>query len=170
MRTAYIGKASSSPGNCPTLATGADVVSYWRLFYHLVWSTHCREPLIDRKFVQLLTRSIHATCITEGAQVHALSFMPDHVHLAVSIPPRISIAGFMKQIKGSSSHLLNARGSQSANDQFKWQQGYGVISFDERSLERIAAYVNNQVAHHVNDDLWAAFELEEWNSAATSRD
>jgi REP element-mobilizing transposase RayT len=133
-------------------------VSYWRLYYHIVWGTKRREPLIDDVRVAVIQRSMRAACHEAGAVVHAIGPMPEHVHLAVSIPPRLAIAAFVKQLKGGASHLLNHTAT-SPDETFAWQPEYGVISFGERSLPRIVAYVENQVAHHAADNLWPSFEL-----------
>jgi hypothetical protein len=87
--------------------------------------------------------------------------MPEHVHVAVSIPPRISIAEMVQKLKGSSSHLLNHGALRREFDTFAWQSEYGAISFGERSLDRITAYVKHQAEHHAADTLWPSFELTE---------
>jgi putative transposase len=135
-------------------------VSYWRLYYHVVWGTREREGLIDDDRAEVIQRSMRAACHDAGTIVHAIGTMPDHVHLAVSIPPRVAIADFVKQLKGSASHLLNHAAGR-PDETFAWQREYGVLSFGERSLPQIVAYVENQVAHHAADDLWPSFELTE---------
>src|SRR5688500_18442680 len=87
--------------------------------------------------------------------------MEDHVHVAVSIPPRTAISAFIKQLKGESSHLLNHAAGQDGQDWFHWQPQYGVLSFGERSLPKVIDYVQNQRAHHAADRLWPLFEIAE---------
>jgi putative transposase len=129
------------------------------LFYHLVWATRNREPLIDDERVAVLQRSFRAIAHEHGAMIHAIGIMPEHVHIAVSIPPRIAVSTFVKELKGESSHLLNRAVEQPEGDWFAWQAEYGVISFGERSLPDVVAYVENQEAHHATDELRPTFEL-----------
>jgi putative transposase len=90
----------------------------------------------------------------DGIMVHAVGGIEDHVHLAVSIPPAMSIAAAIGRVKGRSSHALNPLSDQS----FGWQAEYGVVSFAERDLPGVVAYVENQVRHHQSVSLWPALE------------
>src|SRR3954447_4760558 len=135
------------------------MMPFWRLFYHLVWGTKNREPLIDDEREATIRRSLRTTCDKHHAIVHAIGVMPDHVHLAVSTPPIIAIADCMRVLKGSSSHLLNHAGlSPMSSQSFEWQAEYGVVSFGEASLERIVAYVENQRQHHTDHTFISLFE------------
>ena len=124
----------------------------------MVWATKNREPLLSGERVTLAERAIRAACREQGTVVYAIGIMPDHVHLAVSILPRIAVADLVRLDKGGSSHLLNHDPNQNGGDPFAWQAEYGAISFGKRSLEQIVAYVDNQAAHHAADDLWPTFE------------
>jgi putative transposase len=142
---------------------------YWRLYYHLVWGTKNRHPTIDVAREDIVRRSIRATWEEHGALVHGIGVMPDHVHLAVSIPPRIAVAEFVQWLKGSSSHLINRIETMSAEITFAWQAEYGAVSFGERSLEDVVAYVENQHAHHADQSLRPTFEILEHPYDPTNR-
>lgn len=136
-------------------------MSLWRLFYHLVWTTRDRLPTIDDGREEIIRRSIRATCKEHGALIHGIGVMPDHVHLAASIPPRIAIADFVRQLKGSSSHLVNHVEHGRHPGAFAWQHEYAILSFGERSLPDVIAYVENQRSHHADQTLLPAFEETE---------
>ena len=93
-------------------------MSYWRLFYHMIWSTLRREPLIDERCRAMLERSFRTTFEAADAIPHAIFMMPDHVHLAISLPPRISIADFAHDLKGASSRLVNASREAASFERF----------------------------------------------------
>jgi|SRR6476661_6504170 len=131
-------------------------MTYWRLYYHLVWATKHREPLIDHEIEMLVQRSFRATCHDLRVVVHAIGAMPDHVHLAVSIPPNIAISDAARRLKGSASHLINATGERGFT--FGWQPEFGVLSFGERHLPDVVGYVDNQPARHAAGRLWATME------------
>ena len=78
-----------------------------------------------------------------GVTVFALNGMPDHVHLIVSIPPKLSISQVVKRLKGASSHDLNQ-----VSIGFAWQRGYSVLTLGERQRPIAEAYVRNQKKHH----------------------
>jgi hypothetical protein len=89
--------------------------------------------------------------------------MPDHIHLAISVPPKIAISEFVRLIKGNSSHFVNHSLKESVQGSFAWQSEYGVITFGGRSLKSVVAYVENQAQHHANDDLWPIFEVGDFD-------
>jgi REP element-mobilizing transposase RayT len=87
-------------------------VTYWRLYYHLVWATRQREPSIDDLRAETIKRSIRLLAQESHALTHAIGVMPDHVHVAISVPPKIAIADFVHQVKGASSRLINIAHSE----------------------------------------------------------
>jgi len=134
---------------------------FWRIFFHLVWATKQREPMIDEIREQIIQRSIRATCDEQHVTIYGLGMMPDHLHLAVAVPPRIAVADLVKALKGSSSHLVNHEQSvkmHAFHERFYWQEEYGVLSFGERSLNEVVAYVQNQREHHARKAILPMFE------------
>ena len=67
-------------------------MSYWRTFYHLVWATKNREAWITSERMAMLQQAFRVVARDQGAYTHAVGGMPDHVHVAVSIPPTISVS------------------------------------------------------------------------------
>jgi putative transposase len=136
-------------------------VPFWQHYCHLVWGTKLREPMIDEEIVDVIRGSAQAICNEHRAKLHALGIMPDHIHLAVSIPPSLAISDFVRFVKGKSSFELNKENRIDRLARFGWQAEYGIISFGERSLTSVVAYVNNQAAHHAEHTLWPTFEILE---------
>jgi putative transposase len=126
-------------------------MAMWRLYYHLVWATKERQPLISSQKETELYHYIIGKADTLNCIVHAIGGTENHIHLIVSIPPTQSIAEFVKNIKGSSSHYLNQIRQNS--NRFGWQEGYGVFSLGQRQLEQAVAYVINQKEHHLQNTV-----------------
>ncbi len=123
-------------------------MSLWQLYYHIVWATKERQPLIiphkePDLYDYMIGKSDALRCI-----VHAIGGMEDHIHLVVSIPPTMAIAEFVKNIKGSSSYYFN-HSLTSTSNKFAWQEGYGVFSLGSKQLEQAVNYVKNQKNHHL---------------------
>jgi Transposase IS200 like len=97
---------SNSLVNCDNLIVIFNM-PLWRLFYHLVWATQERQPLISTAHEQILYPYIKGKADFLECQLHAIGGIEDHIHLIVSIPPKLSIANFAKRIKGSSARYLN---------------------------------------------------------------
>jgi len=81
--------------------------------------------------------------------------MPDHIHLIVSIPPKISIAEFVKHLKGGSSRYLN---QSIGHKDFGWQREYGVFTLGGKQLEGAIDYVKNQKHHHAESTIVQSLE------------
>ncbi|MEG4815967.1 IS200/IS605 family transposase [Microcoleus sp. K5-D4] len=122
-------------------------MAMWRLYYHLVWATKERQPLISPAKETELYSYIIGKADTLNCILHAIGGTENHIHLIVSIPPTQSIAEFVKNIKGSSSRYLNQT-LQNSN-KFSWQEGYGVFSLGQKQLDSAVAYVINQKEHHL---------------------
>jgi putative transposase len=129
---------------------------YWRLFYHVAWGTKNRWPLIESAWESDLYGYMWGKATALECIPHAINGMSDHTHVVISIPPKLSIATLIGQLKGASSHHVNHEFV--TNQSFAWQAEYGVLSFSEKSLSTIVEYVNNQKKHHAENTLIAAME------------
>jgi putative transposase len=129
---------------------------YSRLFYHLVWATKERLPLINANNREPIYASIHAKAGQLKGIVHALSGTADHVHLVVTVPPNLPLALFIGQVKGNSSHLASRLGT--TDGAFAWQSEYGVVSVSEAHLSIVVRYVQRQEHHHAEKTLNATLE------------
>jgi putative transposase len=91
---------------------GDALVTYWRLYYHFIWGTRLREPVIDERRIETIERAIRLVSNEVHAIPHAIGMMRDHVHVAISVPPKISISAFAQRLKGDSSRLVNLSESE----------------------------------------------------------
>jgi putative transposase len=118
---------------------------YWRLFYHIIWGTKNRLALIEPAWESDLYGYLWGKATALECIPHAIGGMPDHVHVVISIPPKVAVANIIGQLKGASSHHIN---ENYAEGSFAWQAEYGVVSFSEKALPTIVEYVKNQKKHH----------------------
>ena len=126
---------------------------YWRLFYHFVWTTKNREPLLVSDVEPHVYRCLRADAKEMYAPLCVVGGIEDHVHVLAAFRPAMSPAGFVQQLKGSSSHLV----THVLKRPFEWQEGYGVFSVSESNVERVIEYIRNQKQHHAKNTL-----IEEW--------
>jgi putative transposase len=133
-------------------------MTWWRLFYHLVWTTKHREPVIDERIDAIVRRTIYGIADDRNAKVWAIGMMPDHVHAAISVPPKYALSDVLNALKGTSSHLLGHELRNDVNPWPGWQREYGVTSFSERSLQTVIDYVNHQPQRHASNRLIEDYE------------
>ncbi|GAB5051373.1 hypothetical protein PESHB4_00040 [Pediococcus ethanolidurans] len=89
--------------------------------------------------------------------------MPDHVHLLVSIPPKLSVSSFMGYLKGKSALMMF---DQHANLKYKfgnrhfWSEGYYVstVGLNESTIKK---YIQNQEKHDRAVDKLSVKEYED---------
>ena len=124
-------------------------MAYCQLFYHAVWATKDRQPLITAEIEAKVHNFIRTKALGLGAKVFAVNGMPDHVHLVATIPPTIAVSKFIGQVKGASSAKL---------DRLTWQDKYGVFSFDKKRLPEVVRYVEQQKRHHAKKTTIRALE------------
>ena len=89
--------------------------------------------------------------------------MADHVHLLVSIPPKISVSSFMGYLKGKSALMMFDR---HANLKYKfgnrhfWAEGYYVstVGFNEATVKK---YIQEQERKDIMQDKLSVMEYED---------
>lgn len=121
-------------------------MSFWRLYYHLVWSTKNREPFIQPEVENRLYAYLVSKAAELDVYVYAINGWNDHLHLVTSIPPKHAVADVVKTLKGASAHDLNH--VDKLDIHFAWQRGYGALTVGETQKPKAIVYVENQKAHH----------------------
>ena len=85
-------------------ATSSHCVYYHR--YHIVWSTKYRYKILSGD-VRLRARDIcRQVCVENGVEILHGVLSRDHVHMFVSVPPKVAIADLVRKMKGRSSYKL----------------------------------------------------------------
>lgn len=131
-------------------------MTYWRLHYHLIWSTFERQPLLTGEREKVFYGVLYNKAEELGIKIHAAGNVDDHAHIVCSIPPRLAVAEAVRQLKGASSFAIN--NLQDGSENFQWQAGYGALSVSEKNLEQVMAYAANQKEHHINEKLVLVYE------------
>jgi putative transposase len=125
--------------------------TYTEIYYHFIWTTKNREAMITADMEAVLYTSIKAICRDLKVTIHALNGLPDHVHLACTLPTIVAPAPLMNKVKGISAHLVNHL--PEGRHSFAWQPGYGALTFARRDLKTIVSYIQNQQQHHQGGKL-----------------
>ncbi len=122
----------------------------WNCKYHIVFAPkHRRKVFFGQKRLEIgaILRSL---CEWKEVEIIEAEVCPDHVHMLVSIPPKLSVSGFMGYMKGKSSILIYQK---YANMKFKyrnrefWCRGYYVDTVG-KNKKAIAEYIANQLGFY----------------------
>ena len=121
-------------------------MSYTSLFYHVVFSTKERRPLLvddlllrSCKYMTTIAKDLDGRVLLAGG-------MPDHVHLAATIPPTITVAQFVGKVKSLASGWIHRTFPQLRS--FAWQEGYAAFSVSPSVLPKLKRYIADQAEHH----------------------
>ena len=131
-------------------------MSFWRNYYHLVWATKNRKPLIEAAFEKRLYAYMVKKAAELGAFVYIINGTENHIHIILSIPPKTSVADLVKLIKGASSHYINH--VICPTEKFTWQRGYGCLTIGEKQRPIAENYVAKQKEHHAEEKTNAWLE------------
>ena len=137
---------------------------YSEINLHLTW--HCKEsaPMLTAQIEPVAHRLIKQRIIrTPEVILQAIGGTDTHIHVAITIPPTLTVSEFVGQIKGGSSHDVNEQ-FELGGKVLQWQIGYGVVSFGTKDLPWVKQYIHNQREHH-----GAQRVLTGWNESRRSR-
>ena len=90
---------------------------------------------------------IRSLCRYKKVEIVAGPVCVDHVHLCVSIPPKISISDFVGYLKGKSALMIYDKHPEMGNkwDRSFWARRYYVVTVGNITEESVKEYIRKQV-------------------------
>ncbi len=119
----------------------------WRCQYHVVFAPKYRRMAIYGEIRADIGVILRKLCEQKGIEIIEAEACPDHIHMLLSIPPKMSVAYAIGYLKGKSSLMIFDR---HANLKYKygnrhfWARGYYVDTVG-RNKEAIRKYIQNQL-------------------------
>ncbi|HUT93225.1 MAG TPA: IS200/IS605 family transposase [Thermoguttaceae bacterium] len=102
---------------------------YSEINLHVVWHTKNSLPLLTPTVEPATHLALRKRIVdTADAFVHEIGGTETHVHVAVTIPPTLTISEWIGKLKGGTSHDVNQQMGK-RQKVVQWQTGYGVVSF-----------------------------------------
>ena len=128
----------------------------WNCKYHVVFAPKFRRKVIYNQLRVDIGKILRMLCDRKGIEIIEAEVCPDHVHMLISVPPKMSIAGVMGYIKGKSTLLIFERHADMkykyGQRQF-WCRGYYVDTVG-KNAKAIKEYIANQLKEDkLRDDL-----------------
>ena len=126
----------------------------WNCKYHIIFAPKYRRQVIYGKIKMDIGKIIRTLCEQKGVEIIEAEACPDHIHMLVSIPPKISVSAFMGYLKGKSSLMIFDR---HANLKYKygnrhfWCKGYYVDTVG-KNKKAIAEYIRKQLQEDIAND------------------
>ena len=118
----------------------------YRCDYHIVWVPKYRFRILTGEVKKLIEEDIRMLCEWKRCEIHEMSVQKDHIHLVISIPPKISISEMMGILKGKLAIKLFKSYPKMKQKPYWgnhfWARGYFVstIGLDEEMIKRYVKY------------------------------
>ena len=126
----------------------------WNCKYHIVFAPKYRRQIIYGKIKADIGIILRKLCEYKGVEIIEANACPDHIHMLVSIPPKMSVSQFMGYLKGKSALMIFDRHAnlkyKYGNRQF-WCKGYYVDTVG-RNKKAIQEYIKNQLKEDLEYD------------------
>lgn len=126
----------------------------WNCKYHIVFAPKYRRKVFYAQKRYEIGKILRELCRWKQVNIIEAEVCPDHVHMLVEIPPKMSVSGFMGFLKGKSSLMIYEHWS---NIKFKyrnrefWCKGYYVDTVG-KNTRLIAEYIRNQLEEDAASD------------------
>ena len=78
----------------------------WDCKYHIVFAPKYRRQIIYGKYRASIGKILRELCERKGVEIIEANACPDHIHMLVRIPPKMSISSFVGYLKGKSSLMI----------------------------------------------------------------
>ena len=133
----------------------------WNCKYHIVFAPKYRRKIFYEEKRLAIMDILRTICGWKGVEIIEGEVCPDHVHLLLSIPPKMSVSYFVGYLKGKSSLMMFQRFGNMKfayrNREF-WCKGYYVDTVG-RNKEAIKKYIREQLQEDVVEEQMVLKEL-----------
>lgn len=114
--------------------------------YHIVWCPKYRFRILKGEVGKFDQQKIESLCEMKSVEILELNVMEDHIHMVVTVPPKVSISEFMGILKGKTAiNLFKSYPTLKKKPYWGnhfWSRGYCVstVSLDEEKIRRYVKY------------------------------
>ena len=119
----------------------------WNCKYHIVFAPKFRRKVFYESKRLEIGKMIRDLCKWKEVNLIEGEVCPDHIHILVEIPPKLSISSFMGFLKGKTSIMIYQK---YGNMKFKyrnrnfWCRGYYVDTAG-KDAKKIQKYIQDQL-------------------------
>lgn len=115
--------------------------------YHVVWVPKYRFRILTGTIKTLIEEDIRMLCEWKNCEIQEMNVQIDHIHIVVSIPPKVSVSELMGILKGKLAIKLFKSYPKMKQKPYWgnhfWARGYFIstVGIDEEVIKR---YVKHQ--------------------------
>ena len=128
--------------------------------YHIVFAPKYRRKVFYAEKRTATREILQTLCQWKGVEIIEGEVCPDHIHMLISIPPKMSVSGFMGYLKGKSSLMIFQKFGNMKfayrNREF-WCKGYYVDTVG-KNTKAITEYIEGQLKRDRESDQLSLFD------------
>ena len=126
----------------------------WKCQYHIVFIPKYRKKQLYGQLRMDVREIIKTLCNYKDVEIVEGAVCIDHIHLCVSIPPKMSVSSFMGYLKGKSTLMIYDRHPELQSKWSKafWARGYYVATVGNITEEAITKYIREQSEESRKED------------------
>ena len=126
----------------------------WKCQYHIVFIPKYRKKQLYGRLKEDVREVISMLCKYKDVEIIEGAVCPDHVHLCVSIPPKLSVSQFMGYLKGKSALMIFDKHPELGSKFNKsfWARGYYVATVGNITEDAIKRYIQEQSEESRKED------------------
>lgn len=127
----------------------------WSSQYHIVFITKYRKKVMYGKVREDVREILRTLCNYKKVEIIEGAVCSDHVHICVSIPPKLSVSEFVGYLKGKSALMIHDKHPELANKWNRefWARGYYVTTIGNINEETIKKYIAEQEDETKREDM-----------------
>jgi len=112
--------------------------------YHCIWVPRRRKRVLGGSVKQRLEYPIYDKVLELDCEIISLAIEPEHVHLFLNAPPRLSPAKIMHGIKGYTARVLRQEFPDLLKLPSMWTRSYFVSTTGRVSGDMVQRYIEQQ--------------------------
>ena len=132
----------------------------WNCKYHIVFAPKYRRKVFYEEHRLEIREILRKLCEWKGVEIIEGGVCPDHIHILVSIPPKMSVSVFMGYLKGKSATIILQRWGNMKfayrNREF-WCRGF-YVDTSGKDTKAIKEYIKNQLEQNKQADQLSIFD------------
>ena len=140
----------------------------WNCKYHVVFAPKYRRKVFCGDKRLEIGAILRQQSEWKGLNIINAEVCPDHVHMLIEIPPKMSVSSFMGYLKGKSSLMIfdeHANLKYNYGSRHFWSEGYYVstVGLNKKTVQN---YIRNQ---ELEDQLQDKRSLKEYKDPFTGK-
>ncbi len=115
---------------------------------HLVFVTKYRRGVFTKERLDRTKVIMAETCDQMDCELLEFSGEHDHIHMMISVHPKVAVANLVSKLKGKSSYILSREYADRVQTMLWgkhfWSPSYCVVSCGRASIEVVKRYIEQQ--------------------------